>query len=328
MPFLNSVFRRLIGRFNVTEHNRHSERVFVGAFGKHPGWDDHIDDIGLDTDVLIAAKRKLYVRGISRNVDSGRWDQLANDCLAEGFNREIFWNMNGRLIAGRMWPSRDGKGRTSYPLVVCVEGRKLPTQWVLRAVLPQLEKIQKTCTATDSADEVRLTIQKARQELRQLAQQCENSRDSVAASPDALARLSERKEFGPGLQGLFRVLYHIDREVGRLRHGASKSKASGSTLLRLPTNPDTVLEDVFLWTNFLLAEFETCTSILALVPPLANKWIDLIVGEPTEAHLYCLQAPTKVIPLTSNIPYNISPEFVKHAGRLIGGGHIHTPGSL
>lgn len=297
----------------------------MGAFGKHPGWDDHIDDIGLDTDVLIAAKRKLYVRGIGGNVDSGRWDRLTDDHLAEGFNREIFWHMDGRLIAGRMWSSRDGKGRKSYPFIVCVESWKLPTQWVLETVLPQLEKVQGACTATDSASDVRLSIQETRQKLRQSAQECESSTNSIIVYPDALTKLAERQEIGLCREGLFRILYHIDREVGRLRPGAAKGKASGSTLLRLPTSPDTMLEDVFLWSSFLLAEFGTSTSILALVPPVDNKWIDLIVGEPTESQLYCLQASTKVIPLTSNIPYNISPELVKHARRLIHDRRSPTP---
>jgi hypothetical protein len=31
--------------------------VFVAAFGKHPGWDDHIDDIGLETDIIISSRK-------------------------------------------------------------------------------------------------------------------------------------------------------------------------------------------------------------------------------------------------------------------------------
>ncbi|UCC98187.1 MAG: hypothetical protein JSW66_20365, partial [Phycisphaerales bacterium] len=87
---MDSAYKRFFGRFRAAKHNRHSERIFVGAFGKHPGWDDHIDDIGLETDVLIAAKRKLYVQGIGGNVDSGSWERLTSDQVIEPFNREIF----------------------------------------------------------------------------------------------------------------------------------------------------------------------------------------------------------------------------------------------
>jgi hypothetical protein len=298
----------------------------VGAFGKHPGWDDHVDDIGLDTDVLIAAKRKLYVQGIGGNIDAGRWDRLTSDQLIEQFDREIFWHIDGGLIVGRMWSSQDGKGRRSYPFLVCAECRKLPTQWVLDNVLPQLEKIEITCTATNSASDVVDTIGKARQKLRQLACRCEMPPNLTVVHPDALSRLAERPEIGPGREGLLRILYHIDREVGKLHPGAARGKALGSTLLRLPTCPNTLLEDVLLWSSFLLVEFGMWTSILALVPPTDNGWIDMIIGEPTESHLYCLRASTKVIPLTSNIPYNISSEFIEHANRLIQDRHGTVPG--
>jgi len=317
--FLDSAFRRFLRRFRIARRGLQSEKIFVGAFGKHPGWDDHIDDIGLETDVLIAAKRKLYVQGIGGNVDSGSWDRLTSDHRIEDFDRQIFWHLDGRLIAGRMWSSQDGKGRRSYPFIVCVECWKLPTQWILENVLPQLEKIKGDCTAADSAKGVLLAIQQARQNLRRSAQLCESSSNSMAANPNALSKLAERHKPVLGPEGLLRILYHLDREVGCLGPGPAKSKISGSTLLRLPVRPETSLEDTFLWSSFLLTKLGASTSILVLVPRVDNRWIDLIVGEPTESQLYCLRASTKVIPLTSTIPYNIGSEFVNRANRLIYG---------
>jgi hypothetical protein len=314
---LGSAFKRFLGHFNPKDHSRHSEKIFVAAFGKHPGWDDHIDDIGLETEVLIAAKRTLYVQGIGGNVDSGRWDKLLDNQRIAKFNRVIFWHIDGHLVVGRIWSSQDGKGRKSYPFIVCVQCSRLPTQWILDTVLPQLEKIEKLCTATRSADDVRFSIQDARQKLRQLSQQCASSPDSMVVYPDALSRLAERPEMGPGREGLYRILYHIDREVGRLRPGNTKGKALGSTLLRLPVCPNTMLQDVFLWTSFMLTKIGLTTSILVLVPTIDNSWIDIIVGEPTELQLYCLRASLEIIPLTSNIPYNIDQEFVEQAKKLI-----------
>lgn len=317
---LDSALKRFLKRFNSKEHNRTSEKIFVAAFGKHPGWDDHIDDIGLETDVLITVKRALYVQGIGGNVDSGSWDKLASDQRIEEFNRVVFWHIDDHLIVGRMWSSRDGKGRKSYPFVVCVQCCKLPIQWAFDRVLPQLERIERTCTATNSANDVQMSVQNTRQELRQLAQQCESPPDSILAYPDALSILAGRPELGPDREGLFRILYHIHREVGRLPSGTAKGRASGSTLLRLPTSPNTMQEDVLLWSSLLLSKFGMMTSILVLVPPM-DKWIDIIVGQPTELQLYCLRASPKVIPLTSSIPYNIDPEFIVHANRLIQGRH-------
>ena len=313
---LNSVLKRFLKRFNPTQRDRSSEKIFVAAFGKHPGWDDHIDDIGLDTDVLITAKRTLYVQGIGGNVDSGRWDKLTNDQRIEEFNRLIFWFIDGCLLVGRMWSSQDGKGRKSYPFVVCIQCSKLPMRWILDNVLPQLEKIKRACTSTNSAHDVRISIQSSKQELRQLAQQCKNSPDSIAMYPNALAEIAEHPEMGPDREGLFRVLYHIDREIGRLRPGMTKGKPSVSTLLRLPVCSNTMPDDILLWSSFLLNTFGIMMSILVLVPP-AKNWIDVIMGGSTELQLYCLRASPRVIPLTSHIPYSVGPEFIEYVNGLI-----------
>ena len=36
-----------------------ARQIFLGAFGKHPGWDDHVEDLGLETESLIYAKTLL-----------------------------------------------------------------------------------------------------------------------------------------------------------------------------------------------------------------------------------------------------------------------------
>ena len=47
--------------------------VGLAAFGKHPGWDDHVEDLGLETESLNLAKTLLYVNGIGGQIDSGAW---------------------------------------------------------------------------------------------------------------------------------------------------------------------------------------------------------------------------------------------------------------
>ena len=47
-------------------------RVTLAAFGKHPGWDDHMPGIGVDTELLAHLKQALYVRGIGKQIDSGK----------------------------------------------------------------------------------------------------------------------------------------------------------------------------------------------------------------------------------------------------------------
>ncbi len=314
---MSSPLKRFARRFIPKGKDVSSERVFVAAFGKHPGWDDHIDDIGLETDIIIAVKRILYVQGIGGNIDSGSWDKLQETQPIEEFKHALVWCMDGNLIVGRLWSSRDGKGRTSYPMVVCVQCCQLPLEWVLKNILPLLERVEKTCTATTSAADVRLTIENAQKELRQLTQQCEPSHILPAVRTDVMAKLIKYPEMGgPNHQGLLRILYHIEREVGRDHLDTSKGTNFRPTLLRVPISPPPVIESVLLWINFLLTKFGINTSVLMLIP-LQKQWMDIIIGEPTHLQLYCLRASLRVIPLTSSIPYNLGPEFIDRAKQLI-----------
>ena len=53
-----------------------NKQIFLGAFGKHPGWDDHIEDLGLETASLVQAKTLFYVQGIGGEIDAGAWEKL------------------------------------------------------------------------------------------------------------------------------------------------------------------------------------------------------------------------------------------------------------
>jgi len=314
---LSSPLKRIARRLIPKGKDASSERVFVAAFGKHPGWDDHIDDIGLETDIIIAVKRILYVQGVGGNIDSGSWDKLQENQTIEEFKHALVWCIDGNLIVGRLWSSRDGKGRTSYPMVVCVQCCQLPLEWVLKNILSLLERVEKACAATTSAADVRSTIENTQKELRQLAQQCEPSPILPAVHTDVMAKLTEYPEMGgPNHQGLLRILYHIEREVGRDHLDAPKGANFRPISLRIPISPPPVIESVPLWANFLLTKFGINTSVLLLMP-LQKQWIDIVIGEPTHLQLYCLRASLRVIPLTSSIPYNLSPEFIERAKQLI-----------
>src|SRR5438477_458719 len=97
--------------------------VYLATFGKHPGWNDHIDDLGLDTDDLVNAKRLLYMQGINQNIDAASWENLEPGKRIDSFRHDFLWHMPAGvggdaecLIAGRMWSSVDGKGRDKYPM--------------------------------------------------------------------------------------------------------------------------------------------------------------------------------------------------------------------
>jgi hypothetical protein len=314
---LASILKKIVKRFNQRGQDSASERVFIAAFGKHPGWDDHIDDIGLDTDVLVAVKRILYIQGIGSNIDSGSWDKLEENQRVEKFGHSFVWCMSGYVVIGRMWSSQDGKGRSSYPMVVCVQCSQLPLPWLLKNILPRLEEIEQACTGTTSADDVRKIVEDARNQFRQLTQKYEPPSKILVEGSYMLAQLAELPEMGPKRQGLQRVLYHIEREV--VQAGPGTGKGGGGVrpaLIRLPSSSSAVQENVILWINFLLAKFGLNTQILVIMP-LWEPWIDIVIGEPTDLHLFCLRASISVVPLTSSIPYTMDTEFLAQINQLI-----------
>ena len=125
---MGSAFKRFINRLNPIRDIGSESKILISAFGKHPGWDDHIDDIGLETDIFIKVKRLLYVQGIGGNIDAGNWDQLEQKQQAETFGHVFVWCLHQDIIVGRLWPSQDGKGRSRYPMVVCVQCSHLPLE--------------------------------------------------------------------------------------------------------------------------------------------------------------------------------------------------------
>ena len=319
----DSTFKKIVKRLYPNRQDVPSEKVFVAVFGKHPAWNDHIDDIGLETDALIAAKRILYVQGIGGNVDSGSWDKLRENQQIEDFKHLFLWCVGHSIIVGRLWSSRDGKGRTSYPMVVCVQCYQLSLEWIFENILPGLEKIENNCMAATSADDVRIIIENARKEFRQLSQQCPPCTDLLQIHPDALTKIAEGFEECGNREGLLRILYHIEREVERYKPDAADGRKTKTmtmalrpTLLRIPVSPPTMLEGALWWISFLLVKLGMNTPLFLLMP-LEKSWMDIIIGEPTTSQLYCLRASRKGVPLTSSVPYNMDSEFINRANKLI-----------
>jgi len=273
---LDSAIKKIAKHLHLNKQDVPSEKVFVAAFGKHPAWDDHIDDIGLDTDTLIAAKRILYVQGIGGNIDSGSWGKLQENQQIEDFNENI---------------------------------------------LPGLEKIERACVETTSADDVRTTIENAQKEFRQLAQQCPPCADLLQIHSGVLTKIAECFDDGGNHEGLLRILYHIERETERYKSDAADSKKTKiltlrPILLRVPVSPPPMPEGVLWWMSFLFDKLGVNTPLLILMPQ-KNTWIDIIIGEPAVAQLYCLRAPLEGVPLTNSVPYNMDAEFINRANKLI-----------
>ena len=317
---LFSRLKRLIGGMSGGAEPR-KPTIHLAAFGKHPGWDDHLLDLGADTDELIDIQRDFYVRGIGENVGEGTWEKLAGDERLPAFEHAFIWRRGEDLFAGRLWPSRDGKMRQRYPLIACAQITGLPMAWVVKVLPEWLERAKEQCVATQSADAVRAVISNLTTGLRQeaLAPGAGAETDAgPAANPFRF--LMDRPELGPQLQGLLSLLHDVDGDMAPYKADADRSLSRSITLvarhLRVPSCGLAPFHSMQLWLNFLSSLLSKSARVLAIAP-LEQPWVDLIVGDPAPQDFFCLMVTRKKIPLTSEIPYKLDDQFIKRASRLI-----------
>jgi hypothetical protein len=317
--------------------SRPEPEIHLAAFGKHPGWDDHTDDMGLDTDALVAAKRLIYVQGISQNIDSAAWDNLpdasqtARATTAGGaggggaggiegrldhFRHDFLWFMPPHLLAGRLWSSVDGKGRDKYPMVLCSEMVELPPRFATGVVLPYLADVHARCAAAPTAAAVRQIVDADRQLLRA---RVKDAAALPAAQPLPLtarevAAVAHHPAMHPTRDGFRRIVYQFASGMAAYRPGAAKSAAGRRPeQLRLPACDLPPADALLFWLKFALSFLDINTPLLLIAPDQGDHapWVDLIAGEPTPQNLFCFKAGTKAIPYTSDIPYSLELPFVR-----------------
>ncbi len=298
-------------------------RISLAAFGKHPGWDDHIDDLGLDSPRLVHVKSALYSQGISGNIDSAGWDQMSEAERLPEFAHEFLWRWAGDAVVGVMWSSRDGKGRTKYPMVLCLQGTGVPTSWLCSTGLERLRALRDQCRAIENAGGVIRAMDSARSDL-------QGAVLSVPQGDDEPERhLIKRLTADPASSvrgGFVRVLYDIERRLGGMRVDKFKTKTRVIDLsahhFRMPGigGSGRVLESARAWEALIMdvvgAGPALSAGILAIEPAGAG-FIDLIVGDPTAQTLFCLRASRVREPLSSEIPFTIDGDFASTAAAQI-----------
>lgn len=311
-------------------------KVRVAAFGKHPGWDDHIEDIGMESDRMVWVRRLLYTEGVAGNIDSGAWEKLEEEKRLPAFQHQFFWRVPEGLVIGRFWSSRDGKGRTKYPMCVCALVEGVAESWAAEQIPAKLELLEKKVKETNSAEIVRLAVGTMRREIEDAAalvmgggraDESELLR-SLALSP---AMDAEGK---PGL-GLVRVLYEVDRELKEFKGGTGigRTRMAGSSVkpqhFRVPACLPTAAASARAWMTLVNTEAPGTLPVLAIVPENAGI-VDVIVGEPRATELFCCRAATKGLALTTEVPYTIEDSFLKAAGERIGAwkAGTRTPGVI
>ncbi|MEZ6244290.1 MAG: hypothetical protein R3B57_14745 [Phycisphaerales bacterium] len=282
-------------------------RLALGAFGKHPAWDDHMTDFGLETERLVALRRVLYAQGVGGRVDSGAWERLGSYERLPGFDHVVLWSTPEGLLAGRLWSSVDGKGRAKYPLAMFVHVENLPTSWALARGLEAIESLHAAIDGERDAGRVVAAIEAARTSLRE-----EIGGLGAGANEDddekAVLAVAGHPQAGRDAVGLMRVIYHVRREMPGLlskRAGGTGAKgARASRHVRAPRCAATAREGAAGWLSVMQGLVEARTPVMAIAPNGAEI-VDLIVGEPAAEQFYCLLAGEAALPPASEIPYEI-----------------------
>lgn len=283
-------------------------RLTLAAFGKHPGWNDHIPGIGVETEALAHFKQAMYVTGIGGRIDAGAWKALEAEKRIEGFAHTFLCFRGGHVITGQMFSSEDGLRRKEYPMVLCVDSEGVSADFVLPQVQAELDRLRDACRATSSAEQVSTACRQAQDRLRGvLASTSPEGTTGITSLTGARRRFLEHRDLGPERIGLLRALHELGSVGDTVRQGSPGPGASGrSCHLRLPLAADSRNSSLLLWAEFLRCAVSASVPLL-LIARDGVDWMDAIIGEPTSDDFFCLQASPKAMPLVSHIPYDLTP---------------------
>ncbi|HEX4263459.1 MAG TPA: hypothetical protein VH597_03895 [Verrucomicrobiae bacterium] len=288
--------------------------IALGAFGKHPGWDDHIPGIGVETQSLAAIKQTLYVGGIGSQIDSGVWEKLEPEKSLTGFDHAFLVFQPGHVLFGQLWSSSDRKGRSKYPMVLCVDGSGISPGFIVRDLAPLIGELRERCRATNSADQVAADCGAAQERMRGLL----NSRATNVDLPtlEDRRRFLEHHQLGPDRLGLLRVLHELGSvAIGARGSQSATTHSARSRQFRVPTAASSQNDALLLWGAFLRSAIASSTPLL-LISRDGTDWLDVIIGEPSAADFFCLRASVKALPLATEIPYDLSSDSKAHLAEV------------
>ncbi|HTV47781.1 MAG TPA: hypothetical protein VMG59_05005 [Phycisphaerae bacterium] len=286
----------------------------LSVFGKHPAWDDHMDDIGEQSRDMQEFKRIIYVEGIGRNIDSGTWAQLSVDQRLPEFNHLLVYSRDSHYFWATLSASTDGKGRSLYPLVVALQSRGFSPAEVERQICPLLLELRDSLQNTDSADEVRTKVSATQQKIQTIAAKQltpVNTKVNHSMTGDQVAMLFANEE----PVAASRIFYATQRAIDAISHDPADAPTES---LRLPLNDQQKWFSARMWCSLIHSMLGATYPVSAIEywspkdkTDNRNDFVDLIIGEPKPAALFCLRAGLARMPLVSDIPFELNPQFLQ-----------------
>jgi hypothetical protein len=286
---------------NTAFRGSNQPHIHLAAFGKHPGWEDHIPGIGLRTEGLAQVKQVFYVAGIGGQIDSGAWKKMEQDKRLPGFDHWFLWRRAGAIYCGRLWSSQDRGGRKEYPMVLCVESTQIAANTLLAKAWPELDRLHEVCQRADSAITVTAECGAAEARLRQAL--TDPSATGLVESQVKRSFL-DHASLGPDRLGWLRVVHEMNRflDPDAHRQGSTSFDPSQSQHWRVPLGCQTEGGALLLWFEF-LGKAVPAAAPLLLLTRAGSGWVEVIAGEPHTDDFFCLQASGQSLPLATEIPY-------------------------
>jgi hypothetical protein len=296
---------QLVKKFSGGPH------ISVGAFGKCPLWADHIyPDINVQG-LLSDLKQSLYLEGI-RDRAIGSWGK-ADPSQLIAFGHELFWLIDKRIVAGRLWHSVDGRERDDFPMVIAAECSGVSTPWVLDQVMPVLEQLEGSIKRATHRDTIPMLVAETGDLLQQRAVETggkdAGSEDQTPA--EAMRFLWECAELGADREGLMRVMHVLRDMPSRSMSGAP------SESVRVPLCAPNARRAIALWERALEVRFGHPPAAVFMAP-FNTHWMDISVGKLDPAHFISLRASPQMIPLTTEIGYALDTEIQAQVRQMVG----------
>ena len=291
-------------------------RAVIFAFGKHPAWDDHVQEIGILNESIALAKTILYVNGIGRIIDSGDWEKAEPEKIATGFDHAFVWFRKNEFLIGRFWPSTDGKGRSRYPMLLGCHLKNVTLDFAFKQVVPKLDTLEKKCRSTTDRNEVLAAVSQTQSEVIQLLS-CSVDRAKLETALPKLAPGTSILPSAPLIEqaedGWARLFYQIQSQLIHYANWSFNPKcftdgSLSAQVLRLPLLDSSFEKSVAPWLHFLQRQIHPSLPVL-LVAAQQMAWLDAIIGQPGMRELLNLKLSLKGFPYPHTIPYSIKDSF-------------------
>jgi hypothetical protein len=283
--------------------------VSVTMFGKHPAWGDHIDSLGDESPVLNFVRDLLYGEGLNRQIETGAWEKLSEERRLPGFDHFFVWCLGGRMVMGLLWSSSDSHGRTQYPLVLVAETHRRHESEFVRKVQEALVQAKRRCVEATEQAGVTRAVAELRASLQRFSPRQPAESIGLRIAPN----------FQTATDDLPRVLHEMRGSCGHLSSSrwSAATSPDGASMIRVKlsgADSSSLLD----WIGLVSSQLHPAVPLLGFAERTEGI-ADILMGTPTAQNFFCLRASPKMLPYTTDIPFEIPTGLRDYAGALAAG---------